>query len=58
MSSLAQAMIINAAVLFAVLEADLGPHRKIGWFRILRPLLLAGAIIPIYLTHSPGTAPA
>ncbi|MCW2527987.1 MAG: hypothetical protein JWM76_2847 [Pseudonocardiales bacterium] len=50
MSPLAQAMVINGAVLFAVLEADLGPHRRIGWFRLLRPILLAGGIIPLYLT--------
>jgi len=50
MSSLTQAMVINAVVLFAVLEADIGPHRKIGWFRLVRPLLLAGAIVPLYLT--------
>jgi hypothetical protein len=50
MSSLTQAMIINAAVLVAVLEADLGPHRKIGWFRIARPLLLSAGIVPLYLT--------
>ncbi|MDI5973594.1 hypothetical protein POF50_030370 [Streptomyces sp. SL13] len=49
MSSLDQALLINALVLFTVLEADLGPHRKIGPFRILRPLLTAGAIVPIYL---------
>ena len=49
MSVVAQALLINAIVLFAVLEADLGPHRKIGWFRIARPLILAAAIIPIYL---------
>ena len=48
MSPLTQAMVINAAVLLAVLEADLGPHRKIGAFRILRPLLLAGAIVPLF----------
>jgi hypothetical protein len=58
MSTLGQAMLINALVLFAVLEADLGPHRKIGAFRILRPLLLAGAIVPIYAkglaTHGAG----
>jgi hypothetical protein len=47
---LQQAMIINAIVLFAVLEADLGSHRKITKFRILRPLVLAGAIVPLYLT--------
>ncbi|MEV6010636.1 hypothetical protein AB0M29_27930 [Streptomyces sp. NPDC051976] len=58
MSGLTQAMIINAAVLFAVLEADLGPHRKIGRFRILRPLLTACGIVPLYLknpsTHGDG----
>jgi hypothetical protein len=50
MSPVTQAMVINAAVLFAVLEADLGSHRTIGWFRLLRPILLAGGIIPLYLT--------
>lgn len=50
MSSLAQAMVVNAAVLIAVLEADIGRHRKIGWFRLIRPLLLAGLIVPLYLT--------
>jgi hypothetical protein len=44
-------MIVNGAVLFAVLEADLGAHRKIGGFRILRPLLLAAGIVPLYLTQ-------
>ena len=60
MSSLGQAMIINAVVLFAVLEADLGPHRKISRFRIVRPLLLAAGIIPLYVkalaTHGTGLA--
>jgi hypothetical protein len=50
MSPLTQAMIINAVVLFAVLEADLGAHRKVGRLRIIRPLLMAGAIVPLYLT--------
>jgi hypothetical protein len=58
MSALDQALLINVIVLLAVLEADVGPHRKIGWFRIARPLVLAGAIIPIYLksltTHGTG----
>jgi hypothetical protein len=44
-----QALIIDAVVLFAVLEADIGRRRKIGRFRILRPLVLAGAIVPLYL---------
>ena len=35
MSPLTDAMIINGAVLVAVLEGDLGPHRKIGKIRIL-----------------------
>src|SRR6185437_11410882 len=58
MSPVAQALLINVIVLFVVLEADIGPHRKIGWFRIARPLVLAAAIIPVYLksftTHGTG----
>jgi hypothetical protein len=40
--------IINLVVLGAVYEADLG-HRKITWFRLARPILLAGAIVAFYL---------
>jgi hypothetical protein len=47
-------LIVNLAVLFAVLEADLG-HRKISRFRILRPILLAIGIIPLFIAH-PATA--
>ncbi len=47
-------LIVNIAVLFAVLEADLG-RRKISRLRILRPLLLAVAIIPLFVAH-PATA--
>ncbi len=58
MSTLAQAEIINVAVLLAVLEADLGPHRKISRFRLLRPILLAAGIVPLFLeavvTHGHG----
>ncbi|MCW2933504.1 MAG: hypothetical protein JWM19_4466, partial [Actinomycetia bacterium] len=58
MSVVGQALLINAIVLLAVLEADVGPHRKIGWFRIARPIILAGVIVPIYLksltTHGTG----
>ena len=58
MSTITSAMIVNGAVLAAVLEADVGPHRKIGWFRIARPLLTAAVFIPIYLkgfaTHGNG----
>lgn len=58
MSPLTEAMIINGAVLFATLESDLGGHRKIGWFRILRVPLVVAAIIPLFLgrpvTHGNG----
>ena len=47
-------LIVNIAVLFAVLEADLG-RRKITRFRILRPLLLAAGLIPLFIVH-PATA--
>jgi hypothetical protein len=49
MSPLTDAMIINVAVLFATLECDLGPHRKISLFRILRTPLVIAAVIPLFL---------
>ena len=54
MSPLSEAMVINGAVLFATLEADLGPHRKIGWFRLLRTPVVIAAIIPLFI-HQPVT---
>lgn len=58
MSPLTEAMVINGAVLFATLEADLGPHRAIGWFRLLRTPVLIAAIIPLFIdkpvTHGNG----
>jgi Kef-type K+ transport system membrane component KefB len=58
MSGLTTAMIINGVVLAAVLESDVGSHRKVGRMRILRPLLTAAAIVPLYLkaltTHGTG----
>ncbi|HLN65685.1 MAG TPA: hypothetical protein VK280_00220 [Streptosporangiaceae bacterium] len=58
MSPLTDAMIINGAVLFATLECDLGPHRKIGPVRILRTPLVIAAVIPLFLdrpvTHGNG----
>ena len=58
MSPLTDAMIINGAVLFATLESDLGPHRKIGLVRILRTPLVVAAVIPLFLdrpvTHGNG----
>lgn len=46
---LTKALIINALVLIAVLEADLGRGRKISRLRILRPLLLSAAIVPLFV---------
>jgi hypothetical protein len=58
MSPLTEAMIINAAVLISVLEGDLGPHRKIGRFRILRPFITVAVVIPLFIdrpvTHGNG----
>jgi hypothetical protein len=58
MSPLTEAMIINAAVFAAIMEADLGPHRKIGLVRILRTPLTVAAVIPLFLdrpvTHGNG----
>jgi hypothetical protein len=58
MSPFTDAMIINGAVLVAVLEGDLGPHRKIGKIRILRPLITAALVVPLFLdrpvTHGNG----
>ena len=47
-------LIVNIAVLFAVLEADLG-RRKISTFRILRPLFLAAGIVPLFVAHPATT---
>ena len=46
---LAQAMIINAVVLLVVLESDVGPHRKITRFRVIRPLVTACLIVPFFI---------
>lgn len=58
MSPFTDAMIINGAVLVAVLEGDLGPHRKIGKIRILRPLITVALVVPLFLdrpvTHGNG----
>jgi hypothetical protein len=50
-SELTQAMIVNGAVLVAVLHGDLGSHRKIGPVRILRPLITAGGVIPLFISR-------
>ena len=53
----ASVWIINLVVLTAVLEADLG-RRKITWFRLARPVLLAGVIIAFYLKGVAGSGSA
>jgi hypothetical protein len=57
---LTNALIVNALVLFAVLEADLGPARKITRLRLLRPLVMSASIVPLFLqaiaTHGTGLA--
>lgn len=49
MSDFGSALIINAVVLAVVLEADLGPHRKISWFRVVRPIISAALIVPFFI---------
>jgi len=57
---LTKALIVNGIILFAVLEADLGPARKLSRFRLLRPLLTTASIVPLFLeaiaTHCTGLA--
>jgi hypothetical protein len=48
----ASVWIINLVVLGVVLEADLG-RRKITWFRLARPVVVAGAIVAYYLAKTP-----
>jgi hypothetical protein len=58
MSTLTQAEFINVAVLAAVLQADLGSRRTLTVYRLLRPILLAALIVPLFLqevtTHGNG----
>ena len=49
MSPLLSAEIINPILLVAIILFDVGSHRRIWWFRILEPLILAGAIVPFFL---------
>jgi hypothetical protein len=44
-----KALILNAIVLVVVLEADLGRHRKVTWFRVLRPFLTSAAAVALFM---------
>jgi hypothetical protein len=59
-TELTQAEIVNGAVLLATLHSDLGGARRIGPLRLLRPALIAGSIVPLFLgpivTHGAGLA--
>jgi hypothetical protein len=59
-TELMQAEIVNGAVLVATLHSDVGAHRKVGPMRLLRPVLLAGGIVPLFIdpvvTHGTGLA--
>jgi hypothetical protein len=59
-SELTNALIVDGLVLAAVLGSDVGHARRIGPMRILRPLVLAVVIVPLFLatpvTHGTGLA--
>ncbi|QHC25639.1 hypothetical protein [Streptomyces sp. GS7] len=49
MSAFEQALLVNAAVLATTLLADLG-LKKVTRKRLIRPLIIAAAIVPIFVT--------
>jgi hypothetical protein len=59
-SQLTEALILNGVVLASVLATDLGPARKIGRMRMLRPVLTVAVIVPLFFSrpvlHGSGLA--
>ena len=60
LSPLTEAMILNGVVLALVLATDLGPARKIGPLRLLRPMIAAAVVVPLFVgrpvTYGAGLA--
>jgi hypothetical protein len=48
----ANVWLLNLIVFGVLMESDLG-RRKIGWFRVLRPLLTTAVIVPLFLDSIP-----
>jgi hypothetical protein len=49
----ASIVILQLAVLAVILESDLG-RRKIGWFRVMRPVVTVVVIVPFFFTALPA----
>lgn len=49
----AKVWLLNLIIIGVLLEADLG-RRNIGWFRVLRPLIAAGAVVGAFLSTIPS----
>ncbi|HEY3951838.1 MAG TPA: hypothetical protein VGM53_00550 [Streptosporangiaceae bacterium] len=49
----ANVWLLNLIVFGVLMESDLG-RRKIGWFRVLRPLLTTVLIVPLFLDSIPA----
>ena len=45
-------VLLQLLLLGVIMESDLG-RRKIGWFRVLRPVIAVAAIVPFFFTSLP-----